>query len=407
MLQVPVQRNAIMPDPVRLERYKRLPELGPEVLFFSGGTAIKTLSQALTAYTKNSIHLLTPFDSGGSSAKLRQAFNMPAVGDIRSRLMALADQSITGNPEVYALADHRLDYNGEPEVLKSVLDSMIAGQHERVRAIPNPLQRLIRLQLKFFKQAMPEGFDLRGASVGNLILTGGYLNYQNHLDPILYLFSKLLAVQGQVQPVTDAAHHLAVELENGETILGQHLFTGKEHALISSPIKDIWLSACFRENRPVDVAISEKVSNYIERADLLCYPPGSFFSSLIANLLPKGVGEAVVKNMAPKVYVPNLGNDPEQIGMTLADSVSVLVEFLRRSADRPPLPAQAQHNQLVTHVLVDGNAQHYGLSDDDIRALQNRLQSLGINLIQTKLVTPESAPYYHPELLSQALLSLC
>ena len=60
-------RLVALPDPTRVERCARLPELGPKVLFFSGGTALRDVSRRLKRYTHNSIHLITPFDSGGSS----------------------------------------------------------------------------------------------------------------------------------------------------------------------------------------------------------------------------------------------------------------------------------------------------------------------------------------------------
>ena len=66
------------------------PPLGPRLVFFTGGTALRDLSRQLIHYTHNSVHLVTPFDSGGSSAALRRSFAMPAVGDIRNRLLALA-----------------------------------------------------------------------------------------------------------------------------------------------------------------------------------------------------------------------------------------------------------------------------------------------------------------------------
>lgn len=69
------------------------PPLGPR-LVFTGGTALRDLSRQLIHYTHNSVHLVTPFDSGGSSAALRRSFAMPAVGDIRNRLLALADSAV-------------------------------------------------------------------------------------------------------------------------------------------------------------------------------------------------------------------------------------------------------------------------------------------------------------------------
>ena len=86
--------------PNRIEEARRAPEKGPAILFFSGGTASRQLSRELIHYSHNSIHVITTFDSGGSSAELRRAFGMPAVGDLRNRLLALADRSPSGNAEV-------------------------------------------------------------------------------------------------------------------------------------------------------------------------------------------------------------------------------------------------------------------------------------------------------------------
>ena len=72
-----ITRTVQLPDKIRLARFARAPELGPKVLFFSGGSALNPLSRRLINYTHNSIHLITPFDSGGSSAVLRKAFGMP------------------------------------------------------------------------------------------------------------------------------------------------------------------------------------------------------------------------------------------------------------------------------------------------------------------------------------------
>jgi len=84
MAKIRVIRTAEIPDPLRISRYRKIPELGPRILFFSGGSALTGLCRILKNYTHNSIHLVTPFDSGGSSAELRQAFAMPSIGDLRT-----------------------------------------------------------------------------------------------------------------------------------------------------------------------------------------------------------------------------------------------------------------------------------------------------------------------------------
>ena len=72
-----------------IARLLKAPELGPRLTILSGGTAFNDTARVLKHLTHHSAHLLTPFDSGGSSAILRTSFDMPAVGDLRSRIMAL------------------------------------------------------------------------------------------------------------------------------------------------------------------------------------------------------------------------------------------------------------------------------------------------------------------------------
>ncbi len=303
MQQFSVTRGLNLPDPVRISRYKRLPELGPAVLFFSGGSALNPTARVLKQYTQNSIHLMTPFDSGGSSAVLRHAFGMPAIGDLRSRLIALADESVLGQAEIYRLFTHRFPKTASLEELHGELVDMLEGHDQLIARVPNPMRRLIRHQLAFFHDAMPSDFDLRGASIGNLILAGGYLNNNQKLDPIIFLFSKLVNTLGTVLATVDARLHLAVELESGEIIVGQHNMTGKETSPIGSRIKRTYLTRSLAGGDPVEIEVSPKKQHLIETADMICYPPGSFHSSLIANLLPKGVGKSIARSSNPKVYV--------------------------------------------------------------------------------------------------------
>ena len=194
-VEVSLRRTVQVPDPVRVERCARLPEFGPRIFFFSGGSALKETSRVLKHYTHNSIHLITPFDSGGSSAVLREAFHILGVGDLRNRLMALADESDLGSPDVAALFSHRLPADGEHLELSREFESLVRGEHPLVRAVPRSLRQIIRTHLRKFGQKMPASFDLRGASIGNLILAGGYLVNQRDIESVLYLFSKLVSVR--------------------------------------------------------------------------------------------------------------------------------------------------------------------------------------------------------------------
>ena len=149
-----VTRAVRLPDDLRVLRSSRAPELGPRILFLSGGTALRPVSRTLKQYTHNSVHLITAFDSGGSSAQLRHAFAMPGIGDLRNRIVALADESVRGNPQIYKLFQYRLPSGAEPQPLRAELDSLVSGEHQLVRDIVEPMRRIIQTHLRFFVERM-------------------------------------------------------------------------------------------------------------------------------------------------------------------------------------------------------------------------------------------------------------
>lgn len=395
-LQLP--RDPARGQALRLARYRKAPELGPKLLFFSGGTALRRFSEVLTDYTHNSIHLVTPFDSGGSSAELRRAFAMPAVGDLRARLLSLADDSVTGHPDVAALFSHRL--NGSD--LDHQLQELIKAKHPLLKAIAEPMRSLIRSYLEAFSQQMPSDFDLAGASVGNLILTGGYLIHNRSLDPIAFLFGQLIKTRGTVRTTTDVDLQLEVQLDNGRTITGQHNFTGKETASIDSPIRSIKLTGEADDIDTLDASrICKETLTLIDSAELLVFPPGSFYSSIIANLLPKGVTKALDRNPSPRVYIPSLGTDVETLGMTLEDQVKVLSQHLAyKVASKGALRPAAR--SVIDFLIVDSRLLE--VSDKQLARISN---DMGIQIIDTDLANQACDTHrYDDTKLAQALLGL-
>lgn len=390
-----VSRSVRIPDELRVMRCSRAPELGPRILFFSGGTALRPLSRELKQLTHNSVHLITPFDSGGSSAALRRAFEMPALGDLRNRLLALADDTVRGNPQINKLFGYRLP-SSEPAALQEELRALAGGAHPLLADILEPMRRIVQSHLRFFVGRMPAGFELRGANIGNLLLAAGYLQSDRDLHATLLFFSKLLEVRGRVEPVVAADLHLGADLADGSVVIGQHRLTGKEGPPIASPVRLLRLVESLDEPRPASAALGEQARNDIEGADLICYPMGSFYSSVVANLLPSGVGGAITRAGGPRVYVPSTGSDPEQLGMTVASSVEALLGYVRRDAG-PDVPL----SRVVNFVLLDRAADNYSLPLD-----LERLSRLGVPVLRLELVTDSSRPHIHPQRLAEALVSL-
>jgi CofD-related protein of GAK system len=396
-MEIHLRRRVRLPDPLVLERYRRAPDLGPRILFFSGGTALRDASRELTDYTHNSIHIVTPFDSGGSSALLREAFGMPAIGDVRNRLLALADRSLKGNPEIFRLFAHRFPADADPRLLAEELDRMIRGRHPLVADIPDPMRKIVRHHLDLFRGFMPMSFDLRKASLGNLVLTAGYLDNRRNFDTIIFIFSKLVRVLGMVRPVINKYLHLAAELTDGRLVVGQHLLTGKEADPIPARVERLFLTEDRENPVPTAAPIRDKMHRLVGEADLICYPIGSFYSSLAANLLPAGVGRAIAAADCPKVFVPNTGDrDPEAIGLTVVERVRRLLGFLRRDD-----PERISVSDVLSHVLVDPENGAYPGGVD-----RAALESMGVEAIRAPLVEPAGAPDIDPSRLVALLLSL-
>lgn len=372
------------------------PGPGPQLLFFSGGSALKATAGELCRLLPRTVHLLTPFDSGGSSATLRRAFAMPAVGDLRSRIMALADARRHGNPEIYTLFAYRLPLKEKESRLKAEFATLTSGKHPLMRQIPEPVKGILRDHLYWFAGRMPDSFSLAGANIGNLVLAAGYLRNKRRLGPVMALFSRLVRARGLVRPIVDLNAHLAVRLASGEVITGQHRFTGKERGPVPAPIEAVWLTASEDSAEVLEnVAISARTADLIRRARALCYPVGSFYSSLVANLLPSGVGRAVAANRGPKIFVPNLGRDPELTGHTLLMQIGRLLAPLL--ADAPGFAPTA----FLTHVLVDPER---GLYAGGIPAAE--LKAMGVEVLHAPLVPADKGPLADARLLAKALLEL-
>ena len=374
-----------------------LPELGPRVLFFTGGTALADISRELALHTYNSVHVVTPFDSGGSSANLRQVLGIPAVGDVRNRLLALADSAVAP-AEALALCRRRLPEEGPRDELLQELYYLASARSSVWADIPRVFGEVLRLHLHYFLEAMPMHFDPRGACIGNLILAGGWMHDGGDLMPTLGMLSRLLQVRGLVLPVVQENLHLAAELANAELVVGQHRITGRREAL-SAPVRRLFLTRQRPEStlppaerRP---RVASLVATYIRAADCICYPMGSFYTSLLANLLPAGVGEAVSRADCPKLYIPNSGIDPEQRGLSVADSVALLLGILRRDAGPQTAPSRLLHA-----VLIDSA---HGSYPDGIDA--EGIQAQGVALRDIPMVQPDNAQRHIPERTARAILS--
>ena len=240
---------------------------------------------------------------------------MPAVGDLRNRILALADVTTERGRSVHDLLAHRLPPTGSAPSLLRMLGKIL-------RKLPPDAVDSAHACVA----AVGPRFDLGHASVGNLVLAGMYLVEERSLGRATERFSRLVGARGTVLPVSESDLHLAAELADGSVAVGQHRIT--QGRTDQPPIRRVFVIRSLEDPTPVRAPALPAALELVRSSDLVCIPVGSFFTSVVAALLPDGMGAAVASAPAPKVYVPNAGEDPEERGWSLHARVRLLATHL-------------------------------------------------------------------------------
>lgn len=232
-------------------------------------------------------------DDGGSSGRLREAFQVPALGDARNCLLALKQRD--------SLWSQLLGYRFE------------------------------------------SGRELSGHSLGNLMLTA-LCHKTGSVGRALELLAEAMNLGGTVLPATEAAVTLRAQGEDGREAIGECAI-----AAARMRIARVWLS-------PSAPAPAPGVLQALEAADVIVLGPGSLFTSVIPPLLTAGVADAIRRSSALRIYVCNLMAQPgETDGFTAADHVRALRQYLGGDAiDACVLNTRRPHGPLAHRYLAAG-----------------------------------------------------
>ena len=229
------------------------------VVAFGGGTGLSRLLMALRKVDRpmQVTAIVAVSDDGGSSGRLRRVLPMPAMGDARACLSALA-----GNTARAALLEQRLRHG-----------------------------------------------PLAGHAVGNLVLAGLWRK-SGSLTEALDRLRERIDARGRVVPCTESNVRLIARRTDGSRVDAQC-----ELSRHRGRIERVWLDP------PADTSPeASEVLHELSSGDLIFFAPGSLFSSLIASLLPRGLAEAVAGSPARRVGIANLAPQPgETDGMEIDD----------------------------------------------------------------------------------------
>ena len=239
---------------------------GRRVVAIGGGTGLSTLLLGLKEYTENITAIVTVTDDGGGSGILRREFGILPPGDIRNCVLALANTS----NRLGDLLNYRFDSG-----------------------------------------------SLEGQSFGNLFVLA-LNNISGSFAEAVTTMNQILAVTGQVLPVTNQNVDLEATFADGSHVIGETSITAakKEHNL---DIRSIALTS-------EKVTALPQAIEAIEEAELILLGPGSLYTSVIPNLLVGGVAEAIQRSKALKVYVLNvMTQEGETEGYSAAEHVQALL----------------------------------------------------------------------------------
>ena len=242
---------------------------GPRIVAIGGGTGLSVILSGLKNYSSNISAVVTVADSGGSSGRLRQQFDVLPPGDIRNCLVALADAPAL----MRDLFQFRFDANSE----------------------------------------------FSGHSFGNLFLTV-MTRLTGDFEKAIKETSKVLALRGQVIPSTLGDVTLVARYSDGTVVTGEDQIPKARKMIEKVNLV------------PEQPLATQDALKAIREAQIIILGPGSLYTSIIPNLLVKEITKAIAEAEGLKVYVCNVMTQPgETDNYAVSDHVAALVRHSHAS----------------------------------------------------------------------------
>ena len=280
--------------------------------------------------------MVTVTDDGGSSGRLRNEYRVLPPGDIRNCMVALSND------------EHLLS--------------------------------------RLFQYRFPAGPSLGGHSFGNLFLTA-LTDVTGDFPEAVRLSSEVLAIRGRIFPSTDQNVTLQAQLENGCVVTGETKIsrsTRRIHRVQLVP----------RRVRPLP-----EVLKAIRSADLVLVGPGSLYTSIIPNLMVRGMVDAIRRSRAACVYIANLMTQPgETQGYSVADHVRAIYAHTK---------ARIFDWVVVSRLPISRRIlrRYHAQGAEPVRMSLGELQSMGLGCVTADLLQQDAVVRHDPERLARLLIN--
>jgi uncharacterized cofD-like protein len=302
-----------------------------KIVSIGGGTGLSTLLSGVKRFAPGVQQLsetnapilditaiVTVSDDGGSSGRLRRDFDILPPGDIRNCMTALSED------------EHLLS--------------------------------------QLFRYRFASGHGLKGHSFGNLFLTAMH-QITGDFAQAVKLSSEILAIRGHIFPATAANVTLEAVLADGTVVRGESKISKSRQR-----IRKIRL-------HPANCDPLPDALEAVAKADLITLGPGSLYTSVVPNLLVKGMSEAIERSPAMKVYFVNLMWQP---GETINFSASQHVDVIQQHAGRKLIDCVVLNTAPIAAVVQRKYAR------DKVMPVKNdkaALAKLGVKIVTAALVS--------------------
>jgi len=277
-------------------------------------------------------------DDGGSSGRLRKELNMLPPGDVRNCIVALSED-----------------------------EDLLA---------------------QLFQHRFQRGSGLEGHNFGNLFLAA-LTSITKDFGEAVRLSSEILATRGHIYPATASDIQLEALMDDGRRVRGETQITASH-----GRIKELFLN-------PPDVIPLPQTLAAIEHADLITVGPGSLFTSLIPNLLVRGISQAIVNSPAKKAYVCNLMTQAnESLGLTAAEHIRAINHHaqVKRLFDYALINWAPPSDKMKAKYALEGASQ--------IVADLNAIEELGVIPVQGDYLIEDTVVRHAADRVAQDLIGL-
>lgn len=246
------------------------------VVAFGGGHGLfATLRAGRSLLADRVIQDLTAIvgvsDDGGSSGRIRRAFDVAPPGDLRMAITALLPEGEVGQ-NLESILQYRFPYANSED---------LAGESVS---------------------------GLEGHVVGNILLTALWnAGASTHVG--LDLLCSFFGVQGRVLPCSSEAIDIVASISGLDPQQPSSVQEVSGQAAIATTrgiVKQIRIE-------PIKPLACGEAVDAINSADVLIFGPGSWFTSVIPPLLVPGIRGAITTSQAKRILISNL---TEQIGET-------------------------------------------------------------------------------------------